>query len=214
MKTASITLALILAALSVGCTTTKERSRNLADPSVSGKVLALQVCSNCHGIDGNSINPNFPRLSGQQEQYFIAQLKEFKSHDRLDPAGFEYMWGLSRQLTDQQIKDLAAYFAEQKSTPVVSTDAKLAGDGKQIFDKGVPTLNIPACATCHGAEGRGAGSFPRLANQHADYLVKQLKVFQRTDQRPEGSVMKLIAHSLTEQDMEAVASYLQAISTH
>jgi cytochrome c553 len=76
-------------------------------------VLALQVCSNCHGVDGNSVSPNFPNLAAQTEDYISEQLTSFRKHSRFDPAGFEYMWGLSRHLTDQQIKYNAAYFASQ-----------------------------------------------------------------------------------------------------
>lgn len=213
MKTVSITLALILAAIVSGCGTTSERSRNLADPSISGTTLAQQVCSNCHGIDGNSVSPNFPKLSGQQKEYFVSQLKEFKSHDRLDPEGFEYMWGISRSLTDKQIDELAAYYAGQKNIADKPGNAAREAEGKVVFEKGVPAKNIPACMVCHGAEGAGNATFPRIAGQHADYLMKQLMVFQRTDERPKGAVMKNIAHDLTPDNIENVAAYLSTVST-
>lgn len=212
MKTVSMTLALILASIGAGCQTTSDRSRNLADPSVSGKTLAQQVCSNCHGIDGNSVNPNFPKLSGQQQEYFVAQMKEFKGHNRLDPAGFEYMWGLSRSLTDKQIDELATYFNQQQSAADKPGDAKREAEGKLVFEQGVPAKNIPPCATCHGPEAAGNATFPRLAGQHADYIVKQLNVFQRTDERPEGAIMKVIAHDLTPDNIENVAAYLSTVS--
>lgn len=190
-----------------------ERSRNLADPAVSGKALAQQVCSNCHGLDGNSVSPNFPNLAAQTEPYVVEQLTSFRKHSRLDPAGFEYMWGLSRHLTDRQIQELAAYYAGQSvKTPAYPTaKPELRDAGRQIFSSGVPGKNIPACLTCHGPEGLGNQQFPRIAGQHADYLVKQLLVFQRTDQRPEGAVMKVIAHDLTPANIDAVASYLEAL---
>lgn len=210
MKTVSIALALMIAAIGAGCSTTTERSRNLADPNVSGKTLAQQVCSNCHGVDGRAVSPNFPNLAAQQPAYFIAQLKAFRSHNRLDPAGFEYMWGLSRSLTDDQIKGLAEYYAAQTSAaPGSAGDPALVAEGRAVFEKGVPEKAIPPCISCHGPQGQGNEQFPRLAHQHADYLVKQLMVFQRTDERPEGSIMKTIAHGLTPQDMKAVAAYLQ-----
>jgi len=207
--TASVAMGLALIAIG-GCANT-ERSRNLNDPTVPAKVTAQQVCSNCHGIDGNSTSPNFPALAGQQEKYFIAQMESFRSHNRLDPAGFEYMWGLSRHLTDDQIKGLAAYFSKQTPVAKAAAEAQLASRGEEIFGKGIADKNIPACMVCHGAQGQGNETFPRLADQHADYLVKQLQVFQRTDERPEGSIMKQIAHDLTQNDMQAVAAYLQAL---
>jgi cytochrome c553 len=210
MRTTAL-LGMSLALLSVaGCAGT-ERSRNLYDPNVPAKVTAQQVCSNCHGIDGNSTSPNFPNLAAQQEAYFIAQLKSFKSHGRFDPEGFEYMWGISRSLSDEQIKGLAAYFAKQTPKANPPGDTKLLSAGKEIFEKGVPAQNIPACMVCHGPQGQGNATFPRIANQHADYIMKQLHVFQRTDERPEGAVMKPIAHSLTAENVAAVAAYLDAM---
>jgi cytochrome c553 len=212
MKSSTLALLITAVSLSAGCAN-PTRSRDLANPSVTAVTLAQQVCSNCHGLTGNAISPVFPNLAGQVEAYFIAQLNGFKSHGRQDPAGFEYMWGLSRSLTDDQIKGLAAYFAAQK--PVrqpIEGDASRMAAGKAIFENGVSAKNVPACSSCHGAEGQGIAAFPRIAGQHADYLVKQLIVFQRTDERPEGSIMKTVAHELTQQDIENVAAYVQSIA--
>ena len=213
MKSATrLPIAAVAAALFLlGCAN-PERSRDLANPAVTATTMAQQVCSNCHGLTGNAVSPNFPNLAGQVESYVVAQLTGFKSHDRHDPAGFEYMWGLSRSLTEDQIKGLAAYYAAQ--VPVAQD---LEGDrgrisaGKSIFETGVVNQGVPACIGCHGEHGQGNGGFPRIAGQHADYLVKQLVVFQRTDDRPAGSVMKVIAHSLTKQNIDDVAGYLQAL---
>ncbi len=208
-----ISLVLTLAVATAGCAGV-ERSRNLNDPAVPPRTIAQQVCSNCHGLDGNSVSPNFPRLAGQTSAYLAAQLTEFRGHDRSDPAGFEYMWGLSRHLTDGQIKGLAEYFSSQKAVanPLASSSsATQVAAGREIFTHGVPRSNIPACATCHGADAQGHDTFPRLAGQHADYLEKQLAVFQKTDERPKGAVMKTVAHDLTAGDIRAVASYLQSL---
>ena len=210
MKTTSLVLALALAGLAAGCAT-PERSRALNNPSVSASTMAQQVCSNCHGIDGNSVSPNFPRLAAQQPAYTVAQLTGFRTHHRSDPAGFEYMWGLSRHLTDEQIKGLAEYFAAQSPAPNPGANAALAERGRDVFEHGVPAKSIPPCASCHGERAQGNAGFPRLAGQHADYVVKQLLVFQRTDERPEGAVMKTIAHLLTRDNMQAVAEYVQGI---
>lgn len=141
----------------------------------------------------------------------MTQLKSFRSHNRSDPAGYEYMWGLSANLTDEQIKDLATYYASQPPGPKMSANKTRALAGQAIFEKGIQANSVPACASCHGAGAQGNQQFPRLAGQHADYLVKQLKIFQRTDQRPEGDIMKNIAHSLTTENIENVAAYLQAM---
>jgi cytochrome c553 len=188
------------------------RSRDTANPNVSGETLALQVCSNCHGVTGNSTSPNFPNLAGQQEAYVVAQLSAFKAHSREDPAGFEYMWGLSHRLTDQQIQQLAVHFAAQKPMrePVEGKPDRIEA-GKNIFIAGIPDKGVPPCASCHGPEGLGNAAFPRIAGQHADYLVKQLTVFQRTNERPEGVVMKTVAHNLTRNNIVNVAEYVQAL---
>ena len=188
-----------------------ERSRSLGDPNVAAKTLALQVCSNCHGVQGISVSPNFPKLAAQSEPYLVAQLKSFKSHGRSDPAGFEYMWGISARLTDDQINGLAAYFSSQAPPPGKPGNLTLLKEGQKIFEQGIAANNTPACTGCHGAHGEGIQQFPRLAGQHADYIVKQLMVFQRTDERPEGVMMKGIAHELTPENMKNVAAYLEAM---
>jgi cytochrome c553 len=213
MKSATLVFGGAAAALILGCAH-PERSRNLANPAVAATTLAQQVCSNCHGLTGNAVSPNFPNLAGQMPAYLSAQLKAFKSHDRLDPAGFEYMWGLSRSLSDEQIDGLAAYYAGQTPLAVAAAgDPGRVAAGKAVFDNGVAAASVPACASCHGPQARGAGTFPRLAGQHADYIAKQLRVFQRTDERPEGSIMKTVAHNLTPGNIDDVAVFLEALAT-
>lgn len=210
MKIATLTL-LAATVLTAGCVN-PERSRDLGNPNIAGATLAQQVCANCHGVNGNTVSPNFPNLAGQTEPYLVAQLTGFRSHDRRDPAGFEYMWGLSRSLTDAQIKGLAAYYASQTpARPAPARDPHRFDVGKAIFEAGVPAKGVPACASCHGNQAQGNATFPRLAGQHADYIVKQLVVFQRTDERPEGAIMKTVAHELTRQNIDDVAGYLQAL---
>ena len=212
MQRLTLPLAMAVVALGAGCANL-ERSRNVADPNVSGQTLAQQVCSNCHGIDGNSVSPNFPNLAAQQKTYLVSQLEGFRNPGRSDPAGFEYMWGLSHHLTDKQIGELADYFAAQKLVSPGAGKQLEAAKGKQIFEEGLAAQSIPPCKSCHGEQGQGTqGVAPRIAHQHADYIVKQLDVFQRTNQRPAGPAMKVVAHGLTKQNMEDVAQYLQGMT--
>ena len=209
MNKTLITLAVGLAIVASGCSNF-ERSRDLANPNVPPAVTAVQVCSICHGIDGNSVSPNFPQLAGQQATYLIAQLQNFRNHQRADPPGFEYMWGISHHLTDDQIKGLAEYFAKQiPKRPSAPADAQLMAAGKEIYDKGVPGGDVIPCMACHGPMGQGVEAFPRLAYQHADYIVKQLDIFQSTQGRP-GTPMEAITHPLTGENKHAIAVYLQA----
>jgi cytochrome c553 len=211
MKKAVLLVAAMASAFTAGCSNIN-RSRNLADPRVPATTLAQQVCSNCHGVGGNAVSPNFPNLAGQVEPYVVAQLNGFKSHGRRDPAGFEYMWGLSRSLSEEQISGLAAYYAAQTpiAQPIEGERSRLEA-GKSIFENGVADKGIPACSGCHGAKGEGNATFPRIAGQHVDYVVKQLLVFQRTDERPAGVIMKTVAHELTQQHIQDVATYVQAM---
>ena len=208
MNATAISMVLLVAAAVAGCSNV-ERSRNLADAAVPGRVLAVQVCSECHGIDGNSVSPNFPRLAAQQPSYIVKQLKDFRSHQRSDPPGPWYMWGISRFLTDEQIAGLAEYYSTQTASPNAVGDAALIAGGREIYENGIPREKVLSCSGCHGAQGQGIENFPRLAYQHADYTEKQLGVFQFTQGRP-GTPMESISHPLTGGDKKAIAAYLQA----
>ena len=212
MKCAALVLTFVGAALLCSCAN-PERSRDLANPAVSATTLALQVCSDCHGFKGNAVSPNFPNLAGQTPAYLAAQLRGFKSHDRQDPAGFEYMWGLSRSLTNGQIDALAIYYASQQpeQQPIEGNLSRMPA-GMSIFEGGLPAQNVPACSACHGNQGQGTDAAPRIAGQHVDYIVKQLIVFQRTDERPAGAAMKAVAHELRADDIASVAAYAQSLS--
>ncbi len=210
MRALQFAVVLALGTLATACSNV-ERSRDLNNASVAPSVTAVQVCSTCHGVDGNPTSPNFPRLAGQQADYVVAQLGNFRNHKRADPEGFEYMWGLSRNLTDAQIAGLAEYYAKQKPHSTAPTgDATIIATGKDIYEKGVPEQNVIACMACHGEKAQGTGAFPRLAGQHADYIVKQLNVFQNTQGRP-GTAMEFVVHPLTGANKEAVAAYLQSL---
>jgi len=211
MKHVQLVIAVAAAAVVAGCAN-PSRSRDLANPKVAPVVTAQQVCSSCHGMTGVSVSPNFPNLAAQTPMYLAVQLRDFRSHGRSDPAGFEYMWGLSRKLTDEQIEGLADYYAHQAPARATTKgDPARIAVGERIFHEGVPGKNVPACMSCHGDRGQGNGQFPRLAGQHADYVVKQLVVFQRTNQRPTAAMMKIVAHELSGPEIENVAAYLQAL---
>ncbi|RKU01551.1 cytochrome c4 [Burkholderia sp. Nafp2/4-1b] len=199
-------LALVLAA--AGCHDL-ERSREVDNPSVSGKTIALQVCSNCHGATGVSVSPMFPKLAGQGKEYLVDQLTDFKHHARTDPNAKRFMWGFTH-LTDAQIDELAVYFSSQPATLGATGDPALVEAGRAIFMAGLPDKGVAACIGCHGQHGEGQSAFPRLAGQHADYVIKQLRVFRETDTRPRGAVMKEVCGNMSEQDMRAVAAFVEA----
>jgi cytochrome c553 len=186
-----------------------EQSRGVNNPSAPGRTIAEQVCSTCHGVTGVSRSPAFPKLAGQPREYLVAQLTDFKTHARADPHAKSFMWAVAR-LTDAQINEIAYYFSGQSVILGKPGDRSLMNQGRAIFESGLPNKGVPACGACHGENGEGIGLFPRLAGQHADYVVAQLLVFQRTDDRPRGATMKTATQQMSEEDMHAVAAFLEA----
>jgi cytochrome c553 len=169
----------------------------------------IETCSACHGLNGRSVAPTFPNLAAQTAPYIELQLHAFKDQTRADPDAQAYMWGMASQLNDASISALAAYFSKQSAAAGKSGTATLIAQGKQIFMEGVPGRQIPACASCHGAQAQGNGPFPRLAGQHAPYLLKQLLVIQSVLRT--APVMHGVIKDLTRDQMQAVVAYLESI---
>ena len=203
---------LALAILGVSGCTNVSSSRNVNDPRVSGTTLAIQVCSACHGVTGESVSPMFPKLAGQSKEYLVAQLADFKGHDRSDSRGTQYMWGYT-QITTKQVDELAEYFSAQPAMLARKDKVELLTRGEAVFRNGVADKGVVQCVACHGASGEGNGAFPRLAGQHANYVLEQIKVFQLTAQRPRGAAMQQVTHELTEPDAIAVSHYIESIGT-
>ena len=169
----------------------------------------IETCGTCHGINGRSVSPTFPNLAAQTAPYIEAQLHAFKDQTRADPDAQAYMWGMAAQLNDASISELASYFSQQTAAQSRGGNTALVAQGKQIFMEGVPGRQIPACATCHGAQAQGNGPFPRLAGQHAAYLLRQLLVIQSVLRT--APVMHGVIKELTKPQMEAVVAYLESI---
>jgi cytochrome c553 len=169
----------------------------------------IETCSACHGISGRSVAPTFPNLAAQSAPYIELQLHAFKDQTRADPDAQAYMWGMASQLDDASITGLAAYFSKQSAAEGKSGNATLIAQGKQIFVEGVPGRQVPACASCHGAQAQGNGPFPRLAGQHAPYLLKQLLVIQSVLRT--APVMHGVIKDLTRDQMQAVVAYLESV---
>ena len=167
------------------------------------------LCSVCHGPGGNAVSPRFPKLAAQQPAYLEAQLKAFRDHTRADPDAKDFMWGWARLLSDTDIKQIATYYASQKPVPGLSGNPVLVARGKTIYEYGIPSHSVPACAGCHQANAEGKDPFPRLASQHAAYTVKQLEVFH-SPLRPAAVAMGAIVTGITNDDAEAIAAYLQS----
>jgi cytochrome c553 len=169
----------------------------------------VQACAACHGVNGRSISPTFPNLAAQMPGYIETQLKAFKEQTRSDPDAQAYMWGMAAPLSDAQIHGLADYFGKQSAAAGKPGDPVLIERGRHVFEEGVPALQIPACASCHGALAQGMAIFPRLAGQHAPYLLKQLLVIQSALRN--APVMHGVVKDLTKDQIQAVVAYLESI---
>jgi len=165
------------------------------------------VCAACHGADGNSAITLNPKLAGQHPEYLEKQLTEFKSGKRANAV----MSGMAAGLSEQEIKDLAAYFAAKKLNLGQATKNGAGSLGEKIYRGGVMATGVPACASCHSPNGAGLPKqFPRLGGQHADYVLAQMKTF-RTGERANAPMMMAIAAKMTDAEMAAVADYIQGL---
>jgi cytochrome c553 len=169
----------------------------------------IESCAACHGVNGRSVSPTFPNLAAQTAPYIELQLHAFRDQTRADPDAQAYMWGMASQMSDGLISAIAAYFAKQTAAAGSNEASALILQGRHIFEEGVPTRQIPPCASCHGARADGNGPFPRLAGQHAPYLLKQLLVIQSALRT--APVMHGIIKELNKDQMQAVVAYLESI---
>lgn len=168
--------------------------------------FAAQVCASCHGPHGMSISSAFPRLAGQTAPYLETQLRAFRDRSRGDPPAQAFMWGMASQLDDDHLKRLSAYYAGQKPAPGSDGDARKIALGRTIYEQGLPDDGVPPCMACHGPNAEGNELYPRLAGQHAPYLIKQLAYF-KVLQRGNQPIMQLVGQKLSFEQMEAVATY-------
>ena len=168
------------------------------------------VCGACHGPDGNSMAPNFPKLAGQGDRYLLKQLHEIKDGKRQ----VLEMTGLLANLNDQDLADIAAYYSSQKNS-VGAADPALVAQGEALFRGGNLEKGMPACTGCHSPDGQGnaAAGFPHLGGQHASYIEKQLTDFREGDRTNDGDsmIMRGIAAKMSNKDIKALASYIQGL---
>lgn len=177
------------------------------DPA-KAKVLATTNCVACHGPDGNSTEPRYPKLAAVQPEYLYKQLNDFKAGKRKS----EIMAPIVAVLNSDDFANLAAYYAAQKPAPGVVKDAKLAEQGKKLYHEGKPDVGVPSCSGCHYDKGEGTTRFPRIAGQHAEYTYQQLKAFKEARRENDrGLAMQSVALNLTDADMRAVAEYVAGL---
>ena len=177
--------------------------------------IVTQVCSACHGADGNSPSPLNPSLAGMPADYITTQLSHFKGGIRQNPV----MQGFASTLSDADMVSLGAYFASQAPKPQAAKDASLVRLGQKLWRAGDAATGVPACSACHGPTGAGVPkNYPRIAGQWSDYTVAQLKAFKAGERGMDkdgkdimGRIMHGVAQGLTEAQMRALAEYAQGL---
>jgi cytochrome c553 len=197
-----VTLGLLTICLS--CST----SWAMGDPA-AGKEKSAS-CAACHGADGNSVNPEWPKLAGQHEGYLVKQLTYFKDGERVN----ETMKGMASNLTEQDREDLAAYFSSQK-VKIGVADPSLVEFGQKIYRSGNASSGVAPCMGCHGPNGAGnpASNYPALRGQNAQYIENQLRGFASGQRHNENAkkMMQILASRMTDREIRAVASYIQGL---
>jgi cytochrome c553 len=167
-------------------------------------------CVACHGADGNSVNPEWPKLAGQNEKYLAKQLGYFQHGERENST----MSGMAADLSEQDIDDVAAYYASQTTT-IGNADPELVEFGQKIYRSGNRESGVAPCMGCHGPNGAGnpAAGYPALRGQHAKYIENQLHGFAEGKRVNENAkkMMQILAVRMTNREIRAVSSYIQGL---
>ena len=165
------------------------------------------ICAACHGADGNSGTPAYPKLSQQHPEYLVKQLQEFKSDKRANAV----MKGFASALSDEDMKNIAYWVATKKAKPGFAKDKELVTLGDRIYRGGIADRQVPACAGCHSPNGAGIPSqYPRISGQHADYAIAQLTAF-RDGVRKNSLQMGQVAAKMNDREIKAVSDYIAGL---
>jgi cytochrome c553 len=168
-----------------------------------GQAIATQVCGACHSFDGSRGSPANPILAGQHPEYLVKQLQEYKSGRRNNAI----MKGFASTLSDDDMKNVAAFYASKSAKPGFAKDKALVQLGERIWRGGIADKGVPACAACHGPNGSGLPvQYPRIAGQHADYTEAQMVAF-RSGARGNNAQMTAIAAKMSDREIKAVSDY-------
>jgi cytochrome c553 len=174
---------------------------------VKGEATFNAVCAACHGAGGNSAVPVNPKLAQQHPDYIVKQLQEFKSGKRANAI----MSGMAAALSDDDMKNVAAWLGTQKAQPGFAKERDLVTLGERIYRGGIADRQIAACAGCHNPTGAGIPSqYPRLSGQHAEYAVAQLTAF-RDGVRKNSLQMTQVAAKMNDREIKAVADYIAGL---
>jgi cytochrome c553 len=208
LRTSFLTTIVMAALTSAPCWAADAGPESRGD-AAKGKAIATTVCAACHGPDGNSVMPANPTLAGQHEKYTEKQLANFKDQLRKNPI----MLGMVAALTPEDMRNVGAYFAAQKPAPNVARDEAAVKIGERIYRGGVAESGVPACSGCHGPDASGIpNQYPRLAGQHKDYTVAQLKTFRSGERANDSAnMMRMVAGRLSDEQINGLAEYVAGL---
>lgn len=181
-------------------------SANAANVDLA-KSIVKEKCHLCHGEEGEASSAIYPRLAGQNRNYLVKQLKNFRDGKRKS----DTMNEMAKGLKDDQIDALADYFSSKPALTHRVRDKEFAAVGQYLFKKGNKYSGIPACKSCHGEFGQGTEELPRLAGQHKRYVADQLQAFGERARTNDNAIMHTIASKLTELEIEALALYVSGL---
>ncbi len=182
-----------------------------------GKQIAEQVCAACHAADGNSGIAMYPKLSAQHADFIFRETKAIKEGKRTTGSSAA-MAPMVQNLSDDDIRNVAAYYAKQNPKPGESHPKQQPELGKKIYQSGIPDKRVPACMSCHSPNGAGTPgggtaitAFPRIGGQHGSYVADQLKAYAAGQRTSANAMMETIAKRMNEEEMKAVGNYIQGL---
>lgn len=202
----------VVLAVAAGWAAAEETASQPAPDAAKGKDKAT-VCAACHGADGNSQIPQNPVLAGQGYDYLYKQLRNFKGEPKQEARNNPVMTAMVAALTDEDMRNLAAYFSSQSAAPKAAVNKDTVELARNIYRGGIAGRDVAACAGCHGATGAGIPSeFPRLAGQFALYTDAQLKAWRSAERANDpNQMMRMTAARLTDNEIAALADYVAGL---
>ena len=205
----------LIASLLIAAALVAPALSNAAEPAApaakadlaKGEATYTAVCAACHGADGNAGSPAYPKLAQQHPDYLVKQLQEFKSGKRSNAI----MTSMVAALSEQDMKNIAAWLATKANKPGQAKDKDLIAMGEKIYRGGIADRQVPACAGCHSPNGAGIPSiYPRVSGQHADYTALQLNTF-RDGSRKNSVAMTQVAAKMNDREIKAVSDYMAGL---
>jgi cytochrome c553 len=208
MRLRVLFLTTIFAAVAAAAANAQQGAETVSQAALKAKT---DYCKTCHGVSGQGFRGSFPmpRLAGQQPEYLKNQLQAFIDRRRTNPV----MFNVAHVLSPPMLEGLSTYFKNLDPKPLGGAPTELMAEGKKIYEEGIPSAEVPPCASCHGQDAKGADAFPRLAGQLNDYVYRKLTNWDKErgqdKANPDNSaIMQPIAHNLNEAQIKAVAAYL------